>query len=108
MAATKGDAALENQPALGIIEQCLARGDRLKKAGFFACMIDIHLHSWDRSCSMPQVGFHPFVLHALRLDEPNLSTELSLAVCHELFQLAEGRAGAGAAWMQKHHQLGLT
>lgn len=99
MAATKGDAALENQPAPGIIEQCLARGDGLKKAGFLAFMIDIDLNSRDGSCSMPQVGFHPFILHALRLDEPHLGTELPLAVCHELFQLAECRAGAGAAWM---------
>ncbi len=108
MAASKGDAPLKNEPAFGIIEKSLARGDRLKTASFFTCVIDIYLHSRNGGCSMPKVCFHPVFAHSLRLDKPYLRTELSLTVCHELFQFSEGRTGARAAWMQKHHELGLT
>ena len=108
MAAGKGDASLKNQAASGIVEQGLARGDRLKAAGFFAVVIDSNLNSWNGCRSMPQVGFHPIFGHALRLDEPYLSSEQSVAVRHKLFQFSESRTRAGAARMKEHDQTALA
>ena len=108
MAASQGDASLENQAASGIIEKRLARGGRMKEAGFFAVMVDSNLHSRNGCSCLPQVSFHPSFGHALRLDEPYLSREQSLAVRHELFQLSKSRAGAGAAGMKEKHQMVLT
>jgi len=104
MATGEGDSSLENQSATGIIEQRLARGCRLKETGFFACMIDSHLHSRNNFGCTPHVGFHPILGHALRLNKPYLRAEPTLAMRQELFQLTEGRTRAGAAWMNEHHQ----
>ncbi len=107
MATGDCDPPLKNQPSPGIIEQRLARGDCLKAAGYFALMIDIHLHSRNGSRSMPKIGFHPLFAHALRLNKPHLRTQQSLAVSHELLQFTKSGARAGTAWVQKHHQFGL-
>src|SRR4051794_5571208 len=76
----------------------------MKAIRFHTAVINNSIDSWNARCALPEIGLLPIVRKTFRLEEEDISRQMSLTVRHERCQLAEARARTRAMRMNQHNQ----
>ncbi len=99
-----GDAAAEDQPAAGVIEESLAGGHRAEPCGRRAVVVAHDGDVGEGRGGAPRIGLFPAVGKAPRLQEEDVGLGTCVGPGQNLGQLGEARAAADALRMDEHDE----
>src|SRR5438445_10075446 len=104
MSTRRGDAALEQQMSLGIVQQSQSGCLGSEAPGFRPIRICLDRNTWQGSSAIPKRASHPIPRHFFGLKKQHRCANLALAMRKQPVQFANASSNAWTFWMRKHNQ----